>query len=124
MRTLKRNLVSDQTRKRARELRKHSTVAERKLWRILRDYGTKNKFRRQYPVGPYIVDFYSPEFALVIEVDGDTHAGDEAVRSDSEREDFLRAQGLRVRCYTNREVLNNFDGVLSDLHDLIHKLNR
>jgi crossover junction endodeoxyribonuclease RuvC/BirA family biotin operon repressor/biotin-[acetyl-CoA-carboxylase] ligase len=124
VRTLKRNPVSDQTRIRARELRKHSTTAERKLWRVLRNYGTKIKFRRQHPIGPYIVDFYSPELALVIEVDGDTHASDETVRHDSEREDFLRSQGLRIKRYMNSEVMSNLDGVVADLCDLIHVSSR
>jgi very-short-patch-repair endonuclease len=118
VRTLKRNPIPGQTRGYARELRKHSTVAEQKLWRILRDYGTKIKFRRQYPIGPYIVDFYSPELGLVIEVDGDTHAGDEAVRHDTEREDFLREQGLRIKRYMNSEVMSDLDGVLADLYGL------
>jgi very-short-patch-repair endonuclease len=120
MRTLKSNPISDKTRHRARELRKSSTAAERKLWHAIRNYNMSIKFRRQVPFGPFIVDFYSPDLNLVIEIDGDTHVGEEAVRYDESREAFLRAQGLRILRYKNSDVLNNLDSVLADLYRLIH----
>ncbi len=115
MRILKRNPVSDQVRERARELRKASTTAEKKLWRVLRAYKAGVKFRRQYPVGPYIADFYSPDLGLVIELDGDSHASEEAMEHDRVRDEYLRSQGLTVRRYTNGQVMNNLDGICREL---------
>ena len=115
VRTLKRNRVSDEARHRARELRRQSTAAERKLWKLLRNRGSSVKFRRQYPIGPYIVDFYSPELALVIEVDGDSHAGEEAIQYDAERERYLTERGLRVKRFLNRDVMDDLASVIDDL---------
>ncbi|RPH93641.1 endonuclease domain-containing protein [candidate division KSB1 bacterium] len=120
MRTLKRNPVSDKTRQRARDLRRSSTVAEKKLWRALRNYHAAAKFRRQVPVGPFIVDFYSPDLGLVIEVDGDTHTTEDAIHYDASREEFLRAQGLHIRRYKNSDILTNLDSVLADLYQVIY----
>jgi very-short-patch-repair endonuclease len=83
------------TRQRARALRQQMTDAERLLWRHLRNRGLGGwKFRRQYPVGPYIVDFICPEKNVVIEVDGGQHADD--VKHDSQRSAYLNKMGYRV----------------------------
>ncbi|MDD5088451.1 MAG: endonuclease domain-containing protein [bacterium] len=119
MRILKSNPVTDETRIRARELRKNSTMLEKRLWHALRNHQSGVKFRRQVPIESYIVDFYSPSLGLVIEIDGDTHAADEAIEYDRTRDGFLRAQGLKVKRYTNREIMNNLDGVLADLLQMI-----
>jgi very-short-patch-repair endonuclease len=94
---------------RARDLRKSSTKAERALWSRLRDrqfYGYK--FRRQQPVGPYIVDFFCLEQKLVVEVDGGQHVPE----ADERRTTFLEGDGHRVLRFWNAEVLGNMDGVL------------
>jgi very-short-patch-repair endonuclease len=70
----------------ARRLRKDLTPAERKLWQALRNRQLDGAFfRRQYPVGPYIVDFICTKSSLVIEIDGDTHAGREFMDLESTR---------------------------------------
>lgn len=98
--------------KTARKLRRRQTDAEKRLWFHLRDRTlASRKFRRQYPVGPYIVDFICPQEHLVIEVDGGQHA--ERISSDAKRTAYLEARGLRVLRFWNNEVLGNMDGVLS-----------
>ncbi|MEL7680868.1 endonuclease domain-containing protein [Citromicrobium bathyomarinum] len=98
--------------KRARALRKASTDAEALLWSHLRNRQFRNlKFRRQVPLGHYIVDFYCHEFQLVIELDGGQHSEE----VDRSRTQWLEGEGYRVVRFWNNEVLDNTDGVLADL---------
>ncbi|MBZ5588188.1 MAG: endonuclease domain-containing protein [Acidobacteriia bacterium] len=94
---------------RARYLRKHMTEAERILWGMLRRKATGCRFRRQHPLGPYILDFVCFSPRLVVEVDGGQHA--ESGR-DVIRDSFLAEQGYRVLRFWNNEVLSNIGGVL------------
>ena len=94
----------------ARRLRRTMTDAERRLWQHLRDRRMAGcKFRRQVPVGPYIVDFVCPEAALVVEVDGGQHADASA---DAVRTRRLRALGYRVLRFWNNDVLIDAEAVL------------
>ncbi|RTL54322.1 MAG: endonuclease domain-containing protein [Rhodocyclaceae bacterium] len=99
----------------ARENRKNPSPAESLLWSALlaRRHFTDCKFHRQKPIGRYIVDFYCAELALVIEVDGDSHAAQ--VDYDEQRSRFLEGLGLTVLRYANRDVLGNLEGVCEDL---------
>ena len=95
--------------KKAKDLRRNSTDAERFLWKHLRLKQVEgSKFRRQEPIGNYIVDFVCFEKALVIEVDGGQHS--EAV--DSNRDAWLKSQGFNVLRFWNHEVLTKIEGVL------------
>jgi very-short-patch-repair endonuclease len=99
---------------RARELRKNPTDTERKLWHHIRDKQLDNfRFRRQRPIGKYIVDFICLEANLVIELDGGQHA--EQLQYDAERTKYLTAQGLHVLRYWNNDVMQNIAGVLEDI---------
>ncbi|WP_416236138.1 endonuclease domain-containing protein [Pseudomonas citronellolis] len=94
----------------ARELRRRQTDAERLLWSRLRDRRLLGwKFRRQVPLGPYVVDFYCHERQLVVELDGGQHLGNAA---DVDRDAWLRGQGLRVLRFWNHDVLVRTEGVL------------
>jgi very-short-patch-repair endonuclease len=94
----------------ARELRKNSTDAERFLWQHLRLRQINgDRFRRQRPVGPYILDFVCLEKKVAIEVDGGQH--NEAARYDRQRDDWLREQGFVVLRFWNHEVLTQIDVV-------------
>ena len=94
----------------ARHLRAHLTDAERVLWRYLRASRLCGyKFRRQAPIGRYIVDFVCFEMRLIIELDGGQHA--ERTRYESDRTAWLRGQGFRVLRFWNTDVLNNMEGV-------------
>jgi len=94
----------------ARQLRKEMTKEERHLWYdFLRSYPVR--FSRQKVLGKYIVDFYSAEAKLVIELDGSQHFEKENMDYDEERTAFLEGYGLRVLRIPNIEVTRNFHGV-------------
>ncbi len=95
----------------ARVLRSNLTDAEQVLWRHIRLRQIDNhKFRRQRPVGPYIVDFVCLEKKLVIEVDGGQHSDNKAY--DAARDQWLNTQGYRVLRFWNNDVLTNIEGVM------------
>ncbi len=97
-------------------MRKNLTPAERKLWQKLRMKQVAGlKFRRQHQIGPYIVDFYCPELALVVEIDGDVHVEPQKIMGDKRRQKELERRGFRVIRYNNNDVIWNINGVLSDL---------
>ncbi|QYK50161.1 MAG: endonuclease domain-containing protein [Anaerolineales bacterium] len=96
---------------RARELRKQPTKAEAMLWDALRNRQLEgHKFRRQYSIDHYIVDFCCPEHKLVIEVDGEVHIGQEEY--DQARTQTLNDFGFRVIRFSNQQVLQQLDRVL------------
>ncbi|MBI4287358.1 MAG: endonuclease domain-containing protein [Chloroflexi bacterium] len=104
----------------ARRLRRESTDAERLLWsRLRRKYLEGAKFKRQQPIGSYIVDFVSFEKGLVVEVDGGQHAEGEMLERDAERTRQLEAKGYRVLRFWDNEVLSNLDGVLETVLDAL-----
>jgi very-short-patch-repair endonuclease len=101
---------------RRRALRGLSTEAENLLWRLLRSRQFLSfKFRRQHPVGPYIVDFYCAARRLAIELDGGQHFTAEGQAYDQRRTAYLTARGVRVLRFTNHELFENTDGVLETL---------
>ena len=94
----------------AKELRKNMTKEERHLWYdFLKTYPIR--FSRQKVLGKYIVDFYSAEAKIVIELDGSQHYDLENQIKDKERIDFLEQYGLRIIRLPNNEFMNNFIGV-------------
>ena len=101
----------------ARMLRKRMTDAERKLWSAIRMNQLGVKFRRQVPLGPYVLDFFSAKAKLVIELDGSQHLTTEGMRKDATRDNYLRSIGLEVIRYSDTEFLQNQDGVLEDIFE-------
>jgi very-short-patch-repair endonuclease len=99
----------------ARENRSNPTPAEKKIWYevLCRKQFEGYKFTRQKPIADFIVDFYCSKLQLVIEIDGDSHA--ENAEYDGVRTNILNQYGLRVLRYTNRDVMNNIEGVYQDL---------
>ena len=96
---------------RARALRRNATDAERKLWSALRRRAVDgHRFRRQHPLGRYIVDFVSLESRLIIEVDGGQH--DFQAQQDEARTAWLEEAGYTVIRFWNNEVLTNLEGCL------------
>ncbi|HDQ99768.1 MAG TPA: endonuclease domain-containing protein [candidate division WOR-3 bacterium] len=96
---------------RARLLRRRSTDAERLLWSKLRDRRLAGAhFRRQHPVGPFVVDFCCLDARLIIEVDGGEHSV--RVRQDQNRDQFLAGRGFRVLRFWNHEVLRQTEAIL------------
>jgi formamidopyrimidine-DNA glycosylase len=105
---------------RARELREATTDAEKKLWRRIRSRQLLGmKFRRQHPIGDYIVDFYCDEARLAIELDGGQHASSSDY--DSARTEGLKRLGIRVLRFWNNDVLGNLDGVLQRVSDQLRR---
>jgi very-short-patch-repair endonuclease len=104
------------------ELRHNQTDAENKLWQVLRNHQLNNiHFRRQHAIGPYIVDFCAPSEKLIIEVDGGQHL--EQQEYDSERTAYLEAKNYQVLRFWNNEVMENMDGVLQVIQNMIEVKN-
>jgi very-short-patch-repair endonuclease len=94
----------------ARQLRRSSTDAERRTWSALRDRRlSRFKFRRQHPIGNYVVDFACIKHRLVIEIDGGQHSDNAA---DIRRTALLESQGWKVIRFWNNDVLGTTDGVI------------
>ena len=107
----RRGLLEGIALRRAREMRRAPTGAEAILWARLRRKAIKGaRFRRQAPLYGFIVDFCCLESKLVIELDGDAHAGRESF--DCWRSDKLRARGFRVMRFMNSDVTENLEGVM------------
>jgi very-short-patch-repair endonuclease len=98
--------------KQARRLRRQPTDAERRLWYFLRRNYLGFRFRRQYPIPPYFVDFACVEARLIVEADGSQHA---APGDHDRRDDFLRSKGWRVLRFWNNDILQNQDGVFRNI---------
>ena len=97
----------------AKDLRKRSTDTERLLWKHLRAKQFEGlKFKRQQPVGKYIVDFICFEKKVIIELDGGQHLQPSEKQKDRERDAWLEAQGYRVLRFWDNEVMMNTRGVL------------
>jgi adenine-specific DNA-methyltransferase len=96
----------------ARALRRNMTDAERVLWRFLRDRQLNGyKFRRQHPIGPYIVDFVCLDKKLIVEVDGSQHAV--RIDEDAKRSTYFEGRGFKILRFWNNEVLKERESVLS-----------
>jgi very-short-patch-repair endonuclease len=107
----KRPLPSKHMIGRSRQLRQEMTIPERLLWGKLRSHRLAGlQFRRQHPIGPYVVDFYCPTAKLVIEIDGRSHCGQEI--PDRQRQEFLEQHGLRVIRFSNDRVINHLTDVV------------
>ena len=98
-------------KERSRDLRKNLTDAEKKLWQKLRNKQINaHKFRRQFVLGNYIVDFICLDKRLIIEVDGGQHMDN--VNYDLQRDEWLKNQNFKVLRFWNNQVLNETDSVL------------
>ena len=94
-----------------RSLRNSAPSAERIVSSRLRKNQVLGfKFRRQYSVGPYVIDFYCPALSLAVEIDGDIHFQQDS--DDKNRQDYVEMFGIRFLRFTNDEVYKNLDGVI------------
>ena len=111
-----RHRIPPRMTQRSRSLRRRSTYPERALWSVLRNKRLKGlRFRRQHAVGRYVVDFYSPAAKLVVEVDGESHAG--RAEEDATRTAYLEWRGLTVLRVTNDDVIGNLEAVTMAILD-------
>ena len=101
---------------RARRLRNNMTEQEKKLWYYLRKRFINNcRFRRQYPIGNYVVDFICREKNLIIELDGGQHNETKAIIYDKERTEYLESRGFKVIRFWNNDIDTNIETVLSKI---------
>jgi very-short-patch-repair endonuclease len=108
----------DKYKKFRRDLRNNMPEPEKVLWYHLRRKQFMGiKFRRQCSIGKYIVDFYSFDKKIVIEIDGDSHAKQEEY--DQRRENYLESLGLKIIRFNNRDIMNNLESCLNQLATLI-----
>ena len=108
-----------------RFLRKNQTDAERKLWSLLRNRQlAKVKFRRQFSIDRYIIDFYSPEYKLGIEADGGQHYSDEGKVEDKLRTDKLNEYGIQILRFSNLDILNNIEGVYEVILEAVEEIKK
>ena len=107
-----------------RKLRNEATPLENILWFYLRKSQLGVKFRRQFGIGPYIVDFYCPKLHLVVEVDGDSHTQSGTQEYDRTRDQYMNRHEIFVIRVQNREVQNNVEGVLKVIADKVEDLQK
>ena len=106
-----------------RELRSNMTKAEAIVWQKLRCKQIENcKFRNQYSVDKFVLDFYSPEIKLAIEIDGESHFQEGVAQYDEQRQIFIESAGIKFLRFTNKDVYENLNGVLETIADKIREL--
>ena len=107
-------------KEKARELRKNMTFSEKKLWN---EFLKKLEVPvlRQRPILDFIVDFYIASSKLIIEIDGESHFTEDGKEYDQDRTEKLESLGLTVIRFTNREAIENFDGVCKRILEKINK---
>ncbi|MFN4092508.1 MAG: endonuclease domain-containing protein [Brevundimonas sp.] len=107
-------MATRETVLKARSLRRRLTPPEARLWTRLRgDQLDGVSFRRQHPIGPFVLDFYCPEAKLAVEVDGSVHSQPEQAAKDQRRTRWLATQGVRVIRIAAEDVRVNLDEVLA-----------
>ncbi len=110
--------MTDRLVPRARQLRRRATEAERILWKHLRGRQLESvKFRRQEPIGQYIVDFVTFEKMLVIELEGGQHA--DRKEKDRKRDEWLKHEGFEVLRIWNNDIFDNLEGVLERVRGIL-----
>jgi very-short-patch-repair endonuclease len=100
----------------ARSLRKKMTEAEEVFWRHSRNKSYRGiKFRRQHPIGSFVLDFFWAEKKIAIEIDGGIHKRTDIRENDEDRTKILDEMGIRVIRFTNEQVINNIGNVLKEI---------
>jgi very-short-patch-repair endonuclease len=114
-----------ETEEAAGVMRRVPTLAEERLWQALRGRKLAGlKFRRQHPLGPFILDFYCPSCHLVVELDGQVHEDSEQEARDTARTLHLRQFGLHVIRFSNHTVLTQLGSVLNRIQETAAALSQ
>lgn len=109
--------------KKRKELRHQMNKAEVVLWTQLKGKKMQgHKFRRQYGVGPYVLDFYCPKLQLAIEIDSDSHFQNGAEAYYKDRQALIEKLGVRFLRFTNSDVYQSLDGVLEKVAEAVQRL--
>jgi very-short-patch-repair endonuclease len=126
-RVIERNMFFGASKKiflRALELRNNMTLAEQVLWEELRKKEIyKVRFKRQHPIGIFVVDFYCHKYKLAIEVDGDIHLREDVIEHDDGRSHDIEKLGIKILRFTNKEVLENTNMVKNRILQEISSLS-
>jgi very-short-patch-repair endonuclease len=118
-----RHFNKKESKEKRKLLRNNAPQAEKLLWNHLKKSQIRNqKFRRQYSVDQFIVDFYCPNLKLAIEIDGPSHFKQDYQAYDNERQNYLEAFGITFLRFTNNDVYDNLYGVLLSISDKIDAL--
>ena len=105
-----------------RQLRNNLTPAEATLWRYLKNKQLDGRrFRRQFSIDKYVLDFYCPVEKLAVELDGEHHYSEEGLAYDSARDQFLYHLGIRIIRFENEEVFEDIEGVLKRIKGYFKK---
>jgi very-short-patch-repair endonuclease len=101
----------------AKKLRANTTPHERVLWRALKELPVEGShFRRQAPIGPYIVDFFCPGKRLIVELDGGHHNDDAEAERDRMRQQWLEREGYHIIRFWNSEISRDLNAVLEKIY--------
>lgn len=112
-----------ETLEKRRKLRNNAPEAESRLWQQLKGKRVGGyKFRRQFSVGLYILDFYCPALKLAIEIDGPSHDSEDAQEYDAIRQRAIEALGIRFLRFTNADIYGRLEGVLVTISGLVEGL--
>ena len=105
-------------------LRKNMPAPEVILWNAIRNNTLGIKFRRQFSVNNYILDFYAPTAQIALEIDGESHFKDENCQiKDKLRDESLGKLGIKVLRFTNRDIVDNLNGVVQQINSFLPPLN-
>jgi very-short-patch-repair endonuclease len=108
-----------------KKLRKNQTPAESVLWKFIKNNQIKDtRFRRQFSVGNYILDFYCRKLKLGIELDGNAHFTESGIEKDKERDNYLNELGITVMRFENDLIIKRLETVLSLIEDKIQELSK
>ncbi len=115
------NRIAEKTRR--KQLRNNPTGAEQQLWQYLKGKQVAGiKFRRQYSIDAYILDFYAPSSKLAIEIDGRSHFTSRGIQHDENRTKYIEGFGIQVLRFTNDDVYGNIEGVIFRLNEVIQEM--
>ena len=106
----------------AKELRKNMTFGEIALWREIKGKKLGVSFSRQIPIDNFIVDFYCKDLRLAIEVDGSIHFEEEQIKKDTHRQKRLESLGVKIIRFSDLDVKNNLNWVLTEIKQVISEL--
>jgi very-short-patch-repair endonuclease len=109
--------------KKAKELRRYETDAEKRLWaKLCRNQMSGLKFRRQHPINRFIVDFYCVKIKLVIEVDGNLHEIPENKVYDIGRSQILNDFGITVIRFSNKQIITDIESTINEIEIYVKHL--
>ena len=118
------HLFNNKNQKNIRKsLRKNTPKGEKLLWYSIRNKKLSYKFRRQYSVGKYVIDFYCPKLKLAIEIDGWTHDFIDSTDYDKQRQRYLESLGIKVKRFLSQDIFDDLDSVTREIWILCRELD-